>query len=67
LFRYYRVEGGTHVDALYDVFPDRLVPLAPCHHAAFAALEGWLDGTPPPASTTVPRPAHPDPNSCALG
>ena len=67
LFRYYRIEGGTHVDALYDAFPDRLVPLAPCHHTAFAALEGWLDGVRPPASGTVPRPAHPDPNSCALG
>jgi hypothetical protein len=31
LFRYYRVEGGTHVDSLYDTFPDRLRPLVPCH------------------------------------
>ncbi|MGM1063480.1 alpha/beta hydrolase family protein [Saccharothrix sp. Mg75] len=66
LFRYYRVEGGTHVDSLYDAFPDRLRPLTPCHRTAFAALEGWLTGTRPPASATVPRPASVNAVECAL-
>ncbi|MGW7436982.1 3-hydroxybutyrate oligomer hydrolase family protein [Streptomyces sp. NPDC054849] len=57
LFRYYRVEGGTHVDSLYDAFPDRLRPLVPCHRSAFTALEGWLGrGVQPPPSRTLPRP-----------
>ncbi|MET1072934.1 MAG: tannase/feruloyl esterase family alpha/beta hydrolase [Umezawaea sp.] len=67
LFRYYRVEGGTHVDSLYDAFSDRVRPLTPCHHTAFAALERWLDGTRPPASATIARPATVSPNDCALG
>ncbi|WP_107407893.1 tannase/feruloyl esterase family alpha/beta hydrolase [Streptomyces sp. CC77] len=59
LHRYYRIEGGTHADALVDVFPDRLRPLTPCHRAAFTALEGWLRGGPrPPASGTVSRPGR---------
>ncbi|HWM06734.1 MAG TPA: 3-hydroxybutyrate oligomer hydrolase family protein [Actinophytocola sp.] len=41
LHRYHRVERGTHVDSLVDAFPDRLVPLAPRFHAAFAELESW--------------------------
>ncbi|MFJ8210268.1 3-hydroxybutyrate oligomer hydrolase family protein [Streptomyces sp. NPDC096033] len=58
LLRYYRIEGGTHVDSLFDAFPDRLRPLVPCHRSALTALEDWLGrGTPPPASRTVPRPA----------
>jgi hypothetical protein len=66
LFRYYRIEGGTHVDSLFDTFPDRLRPLTPCHRSAFAALEGWLSGTRPPASTTVARPAAVNTTECAL-
>ncbi|OEV04475.1 3-hydroxybutyrate oligomer hydrolase family protein [Streptomyces oceani] len=58
LFRYYRIEDGTHTDALFDEFPERLRPLVPCHRSAFRALEGWLArGEQPPASRTVPRPA----------
>ncbi|MGK3940708.1 tannase/feruloyl esterase family alpha/beta hydrolase [Streptomyces caeruleatus] len=58
LFRYYRVEGGTHTDALVDLFPDRLRPLAPCYRTAFTALERWLGTGPrPPASRTLARPA----------
>ncbi|MGW0393454.1 3-hydroxybutyrate oligomer hydrolase family protein [Streptomyces sp. NPDC003042] len=61
LFRYYRVEGGTHVDSLFDVFPDRLRPLVPCHRSAFTALEGWLGrGHQPPPSRTLPRPGGAD-------
>ncbi|MFE9676644.1 tannase/feruloyl esterase family alpha/beta hydrolase [Streptomyces sp. NPDC006259] len=61
LLRYYRVEGGTHTDALFDSFPDRLRPLLPCHRSAFAALETWLaTGHRPPAGRTVARPADAD-------
>ncbi|QUC60262.1 tannase/feruloyl esterase family alpha/beta hydrolase [Streptomyces sp. A2-16] len=61
LHRYYRVEGGTHTDALVDLFPDRLRPLAPCYRTAFRALERWLGtGSRPPASGTVGRPAGAD-------
>jgi tannase/feruloyl esterase len=66
LFRYYRIEGGTHVDSLYDAFPDRLRPLTPCHHTAFVALERWLDGERPPVSATIARPATVSPVDCAL-
>ncbi|MEU0338290.1 tannase/feruloyl esterase family alpha/beta hydrolase [Streptomyces bobili] len=62
LFRYYRVEGGTHTDALVDSFPDRLRPLLPCHRSAVTALEAWLvSGHRPPASRTIARPADADP------
>ncbi|GAA0289873.1 tannase/feruloyl esterase family alpha/beta hydrolase [Streptomyces polychromogenes] len=58
LLRYYRVEGGTHVDSLSDAFPDRLRPLLPCHRSAMTALETWLGrGVPPPAGRTLPFPA----------
>ncbi|WP_181803081.1 tannase/feruloyl esterase family alpha/beta hydrolase [Streptomyces shenzhenensis] len=61
LYRYYRIEGGTHTDALFDMFPDRLRPLTPCYRAAFTALDGWLTaGRRPPASHTVPLPAGAD-------
>jgi hypothetical protein len=66
LFRYYRIEGGTHVDSLYDAFPDRLRPLTPCHHTAFVALERWLTGERPPASATITRPATVSPVDCSL-
>ncbi|MEU1281393.1 tannase/feruloyl esterase family alpha/beta hydrolase [Streptomyces sp. NPDC005805] len=57
LFRYYRVEGGTHVDSLYDAFPDRLRPLTPCHRSAFTALETWIGrGERPAPSRTLPLP-----------
>ncbi|MFE9623724.1 3-hydroxybutyrate oligomer hydrolase family protein [Streptomyces sp. NPDC006527] len=62
LYRYYRVEDGTHTDALVDSFPDRLRPLLPCHRSAFTALEGWLTtGHRPPANRTVSRPRNADP------
>ncbi|MCY0943311.1 3-hydroxybutyrate oligomer hydrolase family protein [Streptomyces sp. H34-S5] len=64
LFRYYRVEGGTHVDSLYDSFPDKLRPLVPCHRSAFTALENWLGrGQQPPPSRTLPRPGSATPES----
>ncbi|SFW87622.1 Tannase and feruloyl esterase [Amycolatopsis australiensis] len=71
LHRYYRVEGGNHVDGLADAYPDRLRPLGPCFRTAFDALAGWLRGVRPPASATIPRPADATPadlaRTCSLG
>lgn len=62
LHRYYRVEGGTHVDSLYDTFPDRLRPILPCYRTAFTALTAWVEhDEEPPPSGTVPRPRSGDP------
>lgn len=62
LFRYYRVEDGTHVDSLVDTFPDKLRPLVPCHRSAFTAIEAWVGRAhQPPPSRTVPRPDAADP------
>ncbi|MDT7803461.1 MAG: hypothetical protein QOI78_6894, partial [Actinomycetota bacterium] len=65
LHRYYRVEGGNHVDGLVDRFPDLLRPLGPCFRTAFDALAGWLRGTRPPASGTITRPAGATPADLA--
>ncbi|WP_199752868.1 hypothetical protein [Actinoplanes sp. ATCC 53533] len=67
-FRYYRVEGGNHVDGLYDAYPDRLRPILPCFRTAFTALTGWTERRiAPPPSHTVARPASGDlANTCAL-
>lgn len=69
LHRYYTIKGGTHVDGLYDTYPDRLRPVLPCYRSAFEALTQWVEGdATPPASRTVPKPASGDVvNSCALG
>ena len=68
LHRYYTVQGGTHVDGLYDTYPDRLRPILPCYRSAFDALVSWVErGTPPPADHAVSRPASGDVvDSCAL-
>ncbi|MDN3025925.1 tannase/feruloyl esterase family alpha/beta hydrolase [Streptomyces sp. S.PB5] len=68
LHRYYTVEGGTHVDGLYDTHPDRLRPILPCYRSAFDTLVAWVErGTPPPADHAVSRPASGDVvDSCAL-
>lgn len=68
LHRYYMVAGGTHVDGLYDLYPDRLRPVLPCYRSAFTALISWVErGDAPPASGTVPRPASGDlVNTCPL-
>jgi hypothetical protein len=58
LHRYYRVEGGNHVDSLYDHagFRDKLRPILPCYRAAFKALEKWVEeGHEPPPSELVPK------------
>ncbi|MEU1196339.1 tannase/feruloyl esterase family alpha/beta hydrolase [Streptomyces sp. NPDC005813] len=68
LHRYYVIEGGTHVDGLYDTYPDRLRPILPCYRSAFDALTAWVErGVRPPADRTVGRPAGADVvGSCAL-
>lgn len=68
LHRYYTIAGGTHVDGLYDTYPDRLRPILPCYRSAFDALASWVGrGTRPPADHTVGRPASGDVvNSCTL-
>ena len=70
LHRYYRIEGGTHVDGSYDLFPDRLRPLLPCCRTAFETLERWTapgGGHQPPPSATIPRQTSGDvANTCAL-
>lgn len=59
--RYYRVEDGTHTDALVPAFPDRLRPLLPCARAGFDALTAWVEnGTSPPADAMMSRPTSGD-------
>ncbi|MBB5080859.1 alpha/beta hydrolase family protein [Nonomuraea endophytica] len=41
-FRYHRVEGGNHLDALVDAYPDRLRPILPEFRKAFEELEDWV-------------------------
>ena len=67
LHSYVTVVGGTHVDGLYDTYPDRLRPILPCFRSAFDELVAWVErGVRPPADRTVARPAHGDVvNSCA--
>jgi hypothetical protein len=65
LHRYYRVEGGNHVDGLVDQFPEQLRPLGPCFRTAFDALAGWLRGARPPASGTITRPPAASPADLA--
>jgi hypothetical protein len=64
--RYYKIEGGTHVDSLYDRFPDKLRPILPCYKAAFDRLVDWVErSVPPPDNRTIPKPAvGDDVNSC---
>lgn len=68
LHRYFTIAGGTHVDGLYDTYPDRLRPILPCYRSAFDALVSWVErGTRPPADHTIGRPANGEVlNSCAL-
>jgi hypothetical protein len=77
LHRYYRIEGGNHVDGLYDYtgpnpnnpnpeFREKLRPMLPCYRAAFDRLVEWVEQEePPPQNQTVPKPADGDVvNSC---
>ena len=68
--RYYVIEGGNHVDGLYDEHPDTLRPILPCYREAFEALENWVErSVPPPPSRKIPRLQGPQldlANSCSL-
>ena len=68
LHRYYTIQGGTHVDGLYDTYPDRLRPILPCYRSAFDTLVSWVEkGVRPPADHTVALPSGGDViDSCAL-
>ncbi|TDV46927.1 tannase/feruloyl esterase family alpha/beta hydrolase [Actinophytocola oryzae] len=41
LHRYHRIVNGNHTDGLVDVYPDRLVPLAPEFQKAVTELARW--------------------------
>ena len=68
MHRYYRIEGGTHVDSLYNSFPKKLRPMLPCYKAAFDRLVEWVESEGkmlPPDSQTIPKPTEGDVvNSC---
>ncbi|MEV6106131.1 tannase/feruloyl esterase family alpha/beta hydrolase [Streptomyces sp. NPDC051940] len=68
LHRYYLVADGTHVDSLYDTYPDRLRPILPCYLTAFDTLTSWVEHhTPPPPSGVVAHPTTGDVvNTCPL-
>ncbi len=68
MHRYYVVEGGNHVDSLYDEFPRQLRPILPCYRQAFVDLERWVEGgVRPHPSGSVPNPSSGDEvNTCAL-
>jgi len=73
LHRYYRIEGGNHVDSLVAADAQHLRPMLPCFRTAFDALTAWVEeGEQPPASADVPRPpgnGATDPallNTCSL-
>ncbi|HEY8371638.1 MAG TPA: tannase/feruloyl esterase family alpha/beta hydrolase [Pseudonocardiaceae bacterium] len=66
LHRYYRLEGGTHVDSLHDALPDVARPILPCYRKAFEAMERWVErGKAPAPGATVPWDRSRDPlHSC---
>jgi pimeloyl-ACP methyl ester carboxylesterase len=82
LHRYYIIEGGTHIDSLYDYegpdltkpnpetkrkFREKLRPILPCYRAAFDRLVDWVeDGVSPPDNQTVPKPEGDVVNSCSV-
>ena len=52
--RYYRIEGGNHIEALANTSLVR--PMLPCFRSAFDAMTDWVErGTTPPPSHTVSR------------
>jgi len=81
IHRYYRIEGGTHVEGLYDYtgldprnpdyklrdrFREKLRPMLPCYKAAFDRLVDWVENeVSPPNSQTVPKPEGDVVNSCS--
>ena len=81
MHRYYRIEGGSHVDGLYDYtgpdpknpdlalrkeFREKLRPMLPCYKAAFDRLVEWVEqGATPPKNQTVPKSEEDVVNSCS--
>ena len=77
-YRYYPVQGGNHVDPLYDdhagidAYGDTVLrPILPCARAAIDALAAWVEqGVTPPPSHTISRPQGATPaqlaNQCSL-
>ena len=70
-YRYYVVEGGTHIDGAADDFPDLFRPILPCFLEALDALDTWVGGgAAAPPSGFVPFPADQTPtdraNTCGL-
>jgi len=81
MHRYYRIEGGSHVDGLYDYtgpdpknpdlalrkeFREKLRPMLPCYKAAFDRLVEWVEqGALPPKNQTVPKLEEDVVNSCS--
>ncbi|GAA1193389.1 hypothetical protein F4556_000737 [Kitasatospora gansuensis] len=65
LHRYYRITGGTHVDALVAADTYRLRPMQSCFVTAFDALVSWTrNGVAPAPSHTSPEPVG---ESCSAG
>ncbi len=77
-YRYYVVQGGNHVDPLYDdhagvdAYGDTVLrPMLPCVRAAIDAIAAWVEkGAAPPADHTIARPQGATPaqlaNECSL-
>ncbi|MGI9016138.1 MAG: cell wall-binding repeat-containing protein [Euzebya sp.] len=70
-YRYYVVEGGTHVDGAADDFPDTFRPILPCFLGALDAVDAWVSsGVAPPPSGLIPFPQDATPteraNTCGL-
>lgn len=70
-YRYYVVEGGTHVDTAADSSPEVFRPILPCFWQAIDALDAWVvDGRPAPPSGFIPfdrdATAHERANVCGL-
>jgi Tannase and feruloyl esterase len=65
-YRYYRIQDGSHLDGLHDLFP-QVRPILPCYWRAFTLMTDWVERhQPPPASKLVPDPHHGDlANTCA--
>ena len=76
--RYYVVQGGNHVDSLYDdhagidAYGDTVLrPMLPCVRAAIDTLANWVEkGAVPPSNHTIARPQGQSPsqlaNTCSL-
>lgn len=65
LYRYYRIQDGSHLDGLHDLFP-QVRPLLPCYWRAFTLMTRWVERhQPPPAGKLVRDPHHGDvANTC---